>query len=301
MNIEILKESIEGNNPISGFMIFLYQDNDWLARQYARQIIEASGKEKVVCFDVCDIPVPNRFRLFGDELDVFYLCSTESVDAINRGITDSNTIIITKKVSKEVKEDFGAYITEFPKLDEWCIKDYIYTVIGNNKKEIDDLYSLCGGDIYRIDNELTKIKIFDENYRQIILERMFLDKSFGDVTKYSILNLSNAVITRNVQDVSAIMQEIENIDVNIFALITILYNGFKNVATIQLSKNPTPESTGIKQNQFYAIKKNNIGFYSKNSLYAILKFLTGIDKMIKSGKLPIDISIDYVVYNILTM
>lgn len=300
MNIDILKKSIESGAQISGFMIFVWQDNDFLARQYARNIVKLSDKELTICFSTEDIPSNIGTMFYGND-NQYYVVLTESVESIRPDITSNNVIIVTKKVSKEVKDQFDSFITDFPKLDEWCIKDYIFSVVGDHKKDIDDMYTLCGGDIYRIDNELSKIRIFDENFRQIILERMILDRSFGDVSKYTILNLSNAIITRNTKEVTNIMREIDNIDVNVFALIAILYNGFKNVVAIQLSKNPTPESTGIKQNQFYAIKKNNIGFYNKNSLYAILKFLTGIDYMIKSGKLPIEISIDYIVYNILSM
>ena len=297
-----LKKIIEGKTgTLNGCFVLLYKDNDFLARQYARGIIDLNKLECVYCDSVDDIPV-NVVNIFGDDsLDTEYILSSEEFDSTDVRLLSKNLIVITKKITKESKEKFKGSIIELPALDEWCIKDYIFSVTNADEKNVEDLYALCGGDIYRIDNELNKLKVFDETYRNILLEKMISDKAFGDVSRYSILNLSNAIITRKTDDVSRMMQEIESMDVNVFALITLLYNGFKNVVAIQLSKNPTPESTGIKQGQFYAIRKNNIGYYNKDSLYAIIEFLSGVDKMIKSGKLPIEISIDYIVYNILSM
>lgn len=297
-----LKKIIEGKtSTLNGCFVLLYKDNDFLARQYARGIIYLNKLECVYCDSVDDIPV-NVVNIFGDDsLDTEYILSSEEFDSTDVRLLSKNLIVITKKITKESKEKFKGSIIELPALDEWCIKDYIFSVTNADEKNVEDLYALCGGDIYRIDNELNKLKVFDETYRNILLEKMISDKAFGDVSRYSILNLSNAIITRKTDDVSRMMQEIESMDVNVFALITLLYNGFKNVVAIQLSKNPTPENTGIKQGQFYAIKKNNIGYYNKDSLYAIIEFLSGVDKMIKSGKLPIEISIDYIVYNILSM
>ena len=297
-----LKKIIEGKTgTLNGCFVLLYKDNDFLARQYARGIIDLNKLECVYCDSVDDIPV-NVVNIFGDDsLDTEYILSSEEFDSTDVRLLSKNLIVITKKITKESKEKFKGSIIELPALDEWCIKDYIFSVTNADEKNVEDLYALCGGDIYRIDNELNKLKVFDETYRNILLEKMISDKAFGDVSRYSILNLSNAIITRKTDDVSRMMQEIESMDVNVFALVTLLYNGFKNVVAIQLSKNPTPESTGIKQGQFYAIRKNNIGYYNKDSLYAIIEFLSGVDKMIKSGKLPIEISIDYIVYNILSM
>lgn len=297
-----LKKTIENNTAtLNGCFILLYKDNDFLARQYARGIVDRSKLECIYCASIDDIPI-DVVDIFGDDSSkIMYILSYEEFDSTDVRLLSKNLIVIAKKITKEAKEKFKSAIIELPALDEWSIKDYIFSVTNAEEKNVEDMYALCGGDIYRIDNELNKIKVFDENYRNILLERMISDKSFGDVSKYSILNLSNAIITKKTDEVARMMQEIESMDVSVFALITLLYNGFKNVVAIQLSRNPTPENTGIKSGQFYAIKKNNIGYYNKDSLYAIIKFLSGVDKMIKSGKLPIEISIDYIVYNILSM
>lgn len=296
-----LQQSIEDKKGnLTGLIILTYSDNDWLARQYASAIVDANKFDCVYC-NIEDINV-SSCDIFGEsDTNTEYIVSTNSFDSDDVRLLSKNIIVIANKVSKEAKEKFSANIVDMPKLDEWSIKDYIFSITGAEESTIENMYSLCSGDIHRIDNEISKLKVFDESYRKILLENMLTDKSLGDVSKYSILNLSNAIIKRDIGLVTSIMSEIECIDVNVFALITLLYNGFKNVVAIQLSRNPTPESTGIKSGQFYAIKKNNIGYYNKDALYSILGFLSGIDKEIKSGKLPIEISIDYIVYNILSM
>lgn len=299
-----LQQLIEDNeSTLNGCFILVYQDNDFLARQYANEIARKNKYDKVYCDSVRDVVVDVADVFFDDDVNdnSEYIVFEESFDSTDIRLLEKNIVVITKKIAKESEEVFKQSIVNLPKLDEWDIKDYISSVTNAQEKDVEMMYDLCGGDIFRIDNELTKIKSFDENYRSILLDKMICDKSFGDISKFSIFNLVNAIVTKNVKEVANIMTEIENIDVNVFALITLLFNNFKNVIAIQLSRNPTPESTGIKQNQFYAMKKNNIGFYNKNSLYSILAFLTSIDKLIKSGNLPIDISIDYIVYSILSM
>ena len=69
---------------------------------------------------------------------------------------------------------------------------------------------------------------------------------------------------------------------------------------VLLSKNPTPESTGLKSNVIYAISKSP-KVYTKKQMIDAFQFLNSIDKMLKTGKIDIKWLVDYVVCKVLTV
>ena len=50
--------------------------------------------------------------------------------------------------------------------------------------------------------------------------------------------------------------------------------------------------------QFYAVKKNNINYYTKEQLVRIFMFLSSVDYKLKSGELSSDYLIDYMLIKI---
>ena len=55
-------------------------------------------------------------------------------------------------------------VVEFPKLEQWQIKDYAYSNLeGVDVKKIDYLCEICGYDIYRIDQEIKRFSVFSKN------------------------------------------------------------------------------------------------------------------------------------------
>ena len=60
---------------------------------------------------------------------------------------------------------------------------------------------------------------------------------------------------------SKLYAELNKIDVEPLGLVKLLYDNLKVIISIQLDPNTTAESIGIASNRFWAIKKNNCGFY----------------------------------------
>ena len=209
--------------------------------------------------------------------------------------------IICKTIDKKSLEVFNNYIVELPKLEDWQIKDYVYSVAeGANEKSLDRLIDVCGNDIYRINQELNKIKIFTQQERNFTFDKFIEDGIFSDLSTYTIFDFSNAIVKRDRETLRKIYKEIDKIDIEPIGLVTVLLNNFRNIIKIQLANNPTAESCGMKPNQFWAIK-HSCGLYTKEQLLSIFNFLTEIDKKIKTGMIPVDsFLIDYIVINILT-
>lgn len=69
---------------------------------------------------------------------------------------------------------------------------------------------------------------------------------------------------------------------------------------VQTSSNPTPETTGLDSKTLYAIKKLPRS-YTPEQLVKIYTTLLDIDRQIKTGELPVELTIDYMLVKILGM
>lgn len=302
MNLQELKTSIEGR-AFKPSPIVLVDENKFISLQYIEEIrnnicpniiyIE-SLDELSESEDIFSSPTKN----FNDD---FVVLITELVDFSDKLVYNNNVLVVTKKISKSSKDYYKDIIIEVPELLDWQIKDLAYSMgRGINSKYLDKLLSICGKDIYRLYNELLKIKIFNEKDRQFIFQDMCKDGALSDISNSTIFNFTNAIMKRDISDITSIYEEIDTIDINEFGLLTILYNNFLNVVNIQLGINPTAEKLGMKPNQFNAIRYN-CGKYTNAQLISILKFLTEIDCKIKKGELDTKSLIDYMIVTILSI
>ena len=211
-----------------------------------------------------------------------------------------NIIVITNKIDKASKKFYGDLVIEIPKLADWQVKDMVYSFAkGVDTKNLDWMIHNCSGDVNRLYQESLKLKIFDEQERNNLFNEMLEDGAFNDISSNTVFNFTNSVLKKDINSLKNIYEEIDNIDVNDFGLLSILYNNFLNVVNIQMGINPTAESLGMKQGQFNAIRYN-CGYYSNNQLVNIIRMLTDIDRRVKVGEFPTNIMRDYLILNILS-
>ena len=294
MDIKELKKNILDKNMSDKFLIFI-DENSFLSKQYIKEISKIR-KLKLEYIDDINIALSKDSMFSVDDTLYIYTCDTFDIDIDKT----SNLIVMCKKVSKDLKDKFSDDMIEFPKLIDWQIEDYCKVKAkGVEESDIKWLMNICKNDIYRIDNELNKIAIFDERLRKAKFKEFIRDKVFSDLSSYTIFSLSNAIITKNIEELKHIYNEIENIDINAIGLVTVLYNNFKNIINIQLGVNPTAESLGMNPKQFMALRYR-INHYSKNQLISIFDMLTSIDKRLKTSQLPANYIIDYIILKILS-
>lgn len=82
-------------------------------------------------------------------------------------------------------------------------------------------------------------------------------------------------------------------------LLSILVRGIRNIIGIQTGINTTPESLGISDKQFYAVKKRNCGYYTLDKLIKIYEMLTNLEYQYKFGGLTQENLADYIVVKML--
>lgn len=297
------KDSIEQGKYDNRLYILNCEDCFFVADQYINAISNTVNKPVQYITDVKSLYTKTK-DIFGvsqldNNIKVFKTNDLSELD--NSCKTQQNTFIVTTKLSKTVQEEFKQYIVNIPKLEDWCIKDYLYSNLEElNNKELDWLYDITNGDIYRIQNELDKFNLFNSEEKPYLFKDMKSEGAFSDLSSYNVFNLTNSIVNKDLVQLSNVLKEIKRFDAEPLGVISILYQSFKKLILVLLASNPTPESTGLKSNVIYAIKKNST-VYNKHQLLEIFKFLTNIDKQLKTGKIEIPWLIDYAICKILTI
>ena len=305
MTIQELKSQIESGAVSHNLIIFKDTEGSFISNQY----IQAIRKQRNQEIQYLDSPmelIQDAWSIFGaDESEsdnTLRVIRNESFIWSNPRIAElTDVIIVVSKFSdKTIEKQFEPWIVSVPKIEDWMLKDYVYsTTEGVAQKDLDWLINLCGKNRDRLQMELDKIKLFGEAERKYLFNDLIRDGAVDDLSSYSIFNFTNAITSKDLNMLMTIYKELDRVDVNEFGLLTILVKNFKNILMVQLTANPTPESTGIDGKQLYAIKRIP-RVYSPDQLVKIYQMLLDIDRQVKTGELPTEILIDYIVIKILS-
>ena len=303
MKFEDVKSLIEEGKIGDSLLILQYQDNNYVAYQWAREIARIHNKHISYIESLYGI-ISASIDIFGTETidDGERIYSCETFDVISEKLkSEKNLIIITNKITKESENIFKDNICILPKLEEWHIKDYVYSVCqGINEKDLDWLVSVCKSDIYRISNEVDKLTLFSVNERRYLFEDMKYQGAFNDLSTFNVFNITNAVTSRDFDSLLNALKEIKSFDAEPLGVVTLLYQGIKKLILVWLANNPTPENTGLRSNVIYAINKSPRTF-TKKQLLDTYQFLNSIDRLLKTGQLcDMNKLIDYVICKVLT-
>lgn len=303
MKFEDVKSLIEDGKIGDSLLILQFQDNNYVAYQWAREIAKIHNKHISYIESLYGI-ISASIDIFGtetiDEGERIYSC--ETFDVISEKLkSEKNLIIITNKITKESENIFKDNICILPKLEEWHIKDYVCSLCeGIDAKDLDWLVSVCKSDIYRISNEVDKLTLFSVNERRYLFEDMKYQGAFNDLSTFNVFNITNAVTSRDYNALLNALREIKSFDAEPLGVVTLLYQGLKKLILVWLASNPTPENTGLKSNVIYAINKSPRTF-TKKQLLDTYQFLNSIDRLLKTGQLcDMTKLIDYVICKVLT-
>ena len=293
MNIIELKKNIEDKTLNDSFLILKYSDFPFIARQYIEAISEFKNKPIVYVESLNDI----TSNLFGED-DNLYVMNIDKIDKQFRFASLDNKIVICKSIDADVLEGMRQYVVEIPKLQQWQIRAYTAKNLpGLSNEEINWLSDVTK-DIYRLSNEVDKIKIFKKKDQGQIFRLLNEEYAYGDLNSSTIFNFTNAITKRDIKTVKNILDTIETMDAEPMGVVSILYKSFKNILNIQMSANATAESLGMNPRQFSAIKYN-LGKFNNTELIKIFDMITLVDYQLKSGNLPNGNIIDYLLINIL--
>ena len=238
-----------------------------------------------------------------DEVD-----SQDIANMIVGGINGNVVVLKYDQIDKRSKlyKDHQDSIVEFNKLSEdvltkYILKDFPNLWDSNCKK----LIKLCDGNYNRILLELDKLRICNSLYGEggyskvnSIFEDMLYNGVFHEEISDITFDFVNKVIVRNKECIK-LYQNLKEIGESNIKLLSLLYTNFKTILLIQCCKSKDVcKTTGL---QYYQVKYNqdNVGYYSISELVNALRVIQSVEMGIKTGKIDEDISIDYVLSNVL--
>lgn len=296
MELRELKENIiKGVMPVD-FLIFKIEDSSYIANQYIDELAKLNGLT-IEYIENIDGLYPDMLFSNTNYLNVIYL------DKLDKDVKEpyeiKNGIIKCRDIDKEVEKHLQDYIVEFKNPTDWQLEFRANKLLdGMDKQAITWLCKSLKGNPDRLLNEIDKITNFNKQDRMPIFLQMDSDGQFDDISPYSIFHLVNNIVKREYNKIKEILPYIKYMDVEPYALLTMLIKQFTLLIGVSMGNNPTPEKLEISDKQFKAISYNK-NRYNHKELVEILRMLTSIDYKIKSGYLDYGQVVDYIICNIM--
>lgn len=281
MELRELKNKILAQEALSFPLLFINYDNDYLIKSYVKKIAENNSltiKEIESIKEMVDIE-SGMFK----EVDYLYIYRLNNDDNLSKEQLRDYKIIL---ISDTDRKDSDIEKVVFNKLENWQIEAYVQALLpGLDNQEVSWLCKNAKYDIWRLDNEASKLNIFDKKDQSKILMAINDDNGYVDLNELTIFNLSNAIMNKDMLGIKKVVEDIDNIDVEGTGLVTILLKNFLNIINIQTNSKATAQSLGMSEKQFRYLQYNQCNKYSNEELFNIYNFLTDIDYKLKSGLL----------------
>lgn len=200
MNIIELKNKIEDKTLDDSFLVLQYSDVSFIARQYVEEISNFKNRP-IVYVDSLDSIAES---IFGDD-GMLYVMNTDKITTSIKSSSLNNKIIICKSIDENVLVDLKEHVIEIPKLQQWQIRAYASKNLpGLSNEEVNWLSDITK-DIYRLSNEVDKIKIFNKKEQSLIFRLLNEEDSYSDLNSNTIFNFTNAITKRDIKAVKNIL------------------------------------------------------------------------------------------------
>ena len=294
MLLQELKEKIENKTYEKNMLIFKYEDTDFIPNQYIKEIQKIVGEEVVYVESLSEVGSNNNGFFAEEQMYVYECDKLDSYISYNKDL-----IIVTKNISKDILKDFQEYITIVPKLEQWMIEDYIKSYCDGLSDSTVKWFLERYNDVYLITEELDKLTLFPRDARESMYKEFKINNVFSPSVNEQSFELTLALQSKNKDKVRGILEDAYKIEIDPIYTLFMLHTSFKKLLKVWLNKNPTPDNTGLKSNQIWAINKQPRVF-SREKLISIFEELSSMDTKIKSGEFPIEDSIDYLIVKIMS-
>lgn len=291
MTLPEVKQYLTDNQNIDKMLIFKCEDTDFIGMQYTKKLAEIRNAEIINVESLEDIPTSNPFI----EENLIYLYRCESFDKIIE--ENKQLIIIAKKLSKDVLKELSDYIIIVPKLENWMTEDFIkLNCSGLDNEMVSWFVANYDNDIYKILLEIDKLKVFPPDTRKYLFEEFYNNGVFDSPDKNNAFALSSALQSKDKNSLIQLLSK--NNEIEPISAMSLIQSNLKKLCKVWLNKAPNPDNTGLKSNQIWAI--NNLPrTYTKEQLIKAFETVSGLDRKIKSGEFPIELTIDYIVVKLM--
>lgn len=193
------------------------------------------------------------------------------------------------------------YCVEFKKLTDQTLLNHVYNNIELSENLALKLIKYCDNDYNRILLEINKIKNYSKELNLKNIDECFklmdgagiFHKEIGDIT----FELTDAILYGDIRKSFIKLDEAKRKGEPAILIASLLYTGFRNMLAVQgLGKNKKDAShrTGLQGWEVHNVMKN-LGGYDLYSLERNLKICQKVEAGIKTGNIPENIALDYIV------
>lgn len=212
-----------------------------------------------------------------------------------KGLKDDIVVFYYTTTDKRLKfwKHFKDRAVEFKKMDDRILMKYIKQNAPLSDENCQKLIEIADGDYGRILLEIDKVRAYSK------AEAITPDGSFETLMKEQVIYVQPqdaifdfvaAVLERRPAKAYNLLQQSKAIGEANLTLISVLYNNIKILLQVQSAKDY--KTLGL--NGF--VLKNTLPYrnnYTNGELVKALKLLRNIEKGIKTGSIPDDLSIEY--------
>lgn len=294
MTLRDLKLKIKAQDVPDAFFIFECSDNFFLATKYAEAICEIKQLEKTVVDTIFTQDSAISLVMgFENNLRVIY------VDTFSEASEDysrfTNTIVICKAVDKKISRVVSDFVIKIPAIKDWQVYDYIKSQCpGLVEQDIIDLWIASGKDLYKLQGELDKIKLFEEAQQGRVAIELILapGSKFYAMSNFQVVD---ALVKHDIPTLTNFLLHTPLVGNEFLGLVSLLINKLKAILFIEHGTKSWQE-IGVSEKQFYHMKNSRTGL-SIQELQKKLEMLTAFDLKLKSGLLDISnkTQIDYLI------
>lgn len=304
MKLQDLKILIESDAIRDDFLIFVCAEDTFIANMYIDAICEKQQLKKTVADSIFVQDSALSLVLgFENDLRVVYADVFTEYDQDYSRFT--NTIVVCNAVDKKLTKLVADYVVNIPKLADWQIASYIEQQLKDcckiHEGTVSELLGLTGSNIYRVQNEIDKLQLFNTSEQPTILCELLLSPDAAN-NRITAFELEAAILNR---DKSLLIKFFKNRTLNSITLLSltgILLSKLKKTLLITYGNITATEAAelGVSEKQYYYLRRNPIAI-SQQQLAEKLKVLSNIDLVLKSGLLDIssEAQIDYLIMKVM--
>ena len=314
MTISDVKTQIR-NKDIKSYYIFAGDEIE-VQRIYINKIAEVLGYSVIRAERISDvwqdIVSPTLFNdacvyVVRDDKDIL---QDETLQTqLDTGNLNGNVVVhLLTAVDKRTKwyKANSDKIVLFEHLSDDILIKYIKREITLNNVNCERLIAICENDYSRILLEIDKIKSFiafrSDSDCNKVFEQFVADGVIHTPPKDAIFDLVDAILKRHKDKVYDLLSQCYAVGEANMVILSVLYNNVKQVLQVQAceSKNPKEISdiTGLTAWQVKCAKER-CGHYRVAELFNMLKLVQEIQKGIITGQIEDEISVEYLLVNIL--
>lgn len=218
-----------------------------------------------------------------------------------KGLKDDIVVFYYTNADKRLKfwKHFKDKVVEFNKLDDKILMKYIQKECEFREDLCLRLIEACDHSYGRILLELDKVRMYSNSEKvtaNSVLEK-FLDSGvIFNQPKDAIFDFVAAVLERVPSKAYNLLQQSKAIGEANLTLLAVLYNNIKTLLQVQSSRDYKALGINFWQAKNVLPFKNN---YSNGELVNAMQIIRTVEKGIKTGTVPDELSVEYVLVQIM--